>query len=125
MDSIVFNEFWRLSKGVKAVRYKDSVYYNVENYKKLKLKPVGRYFDYLKKLGKDDEFFKSVHEAMEVAGDLSAGTAVTFPMKHQNLDFTIPKNRLWVAVFLLRIEEHSDKKMEKYFTGKKHTSNNL
>jgi len=114
LDSTVFNEFFRLDSHIRMTRYKDTVYRDLENYKHLNLQPGGRYLEYLKKVGETDAFYESVTESTEIAGDLSPAIAVYFPEQHEEFNFTVPKNRLWAAVYLLRIEEHHDKKMERY-----------
>ena len=74
----------------------------------------GRYVDYLEKIGGEDAYYKSVKESLEAAGAFTASIAASFLKIHNELDFTIPKNRLWAAIYILRIEEHHDKKMERY-----------
>ncbi len=114
MDTTAFNDIWRISTNLKMVRYQDTIYRDLENFKTLYLKPVGKYMDYLKKLGDTDEFFKSLHESIEVAGDLPASIAVYFPENHNKFDFNIPKNRLWATIYILRIQESVDIKMKRY-----------
>ena len=114
MDTTAFNDIWRISTNIKMVRYQDTIYRDLENFKTLNLRPVGNYMNYLKQLGETDEFFKSLHESIEVAGDLPASTAVYFPENHNEFDFNIPKNRLWATIYILRIEEPVDMKMKRY-----------
>ncbi|MDA3880134.1 MAG: hypothetical protein PF436_07090 [Prolixibacteraceae bacterium] len=118
LDSSIFNEFWYMGNHIRMSRYKDSIYKDLDNYKHLNLRPYGKYLDYLEKIGEDDEFYKSLKESLKVAGDLPASTAIWFPMNHKEFDFTIPKNRLWATIYILRIEEHHDKKMERYLKQK-------
>ena len=118
LDSLTFNEFWRMRSQVKTARYKDSIYKDLEGFKSLNLRPYGRYRVYLEKIGSEDEFYKLLKESLDVAGDLPTSTAIWFPMNNKEFDFTIPKNRLWVAIYILRIEEHHDKKMERYLKQK-------
>jgi hypothetical protein len=124
LDSTVYKEFWHMSNHVRMARYKDTIYKDLENYKNLSLSPVGRYKDYLEKVGENDEFFKSLEENIELLGDLPTGTAMWFPKNHHKFDFSILKNRLWVVVYILRIEEHHDKKMERYIKQKNSIHNN-
>ena len=70
--------------------------------------------DYLEKIGKDDPFFKKVREDYENIGNLSASLYPLFPKGHSNFDFNIPKNRLWATIYLLRIEEPIEKKLDRY-----------
>ncbi len=121
LDSVVFNEFWHINDKVKMVYYKSTEYRDLEGFKTLSLKPVGRYMEYLKKTGEEDEFYKSIHENIDIAGDVSASAVAAFAMNHQHLDFDVPKNRLWAAVYLLRIEENINVKMERWLEQKNST----
>ncbi|MGQ7871234.1 hypothetical protein [Sunxiuqinia sp. sy24] len=114
MDTTVFNAIWHMSTHTRMVRYQDTIYRDLENFKNLKLKPVGDYMNYLEKLGENDDFFKSLHENINISGDLPTGTAVYFPRNHDKFDFNIPKNRLWAAIYILRIEEPFEMKMKRY-----------
>ena len=114
MDTSTFNDIWYFNTGAKMVRYQDSIYRAPENYKSLNLRRVGNYMNYLEKLGESDEFFKSLHESIDTAGDLPASTAIWFPNNHSKFDFNIPKNRLWAAIYILRIEDPVDIKMKRY-----------
>ena len=70
--------------------------------------------NYMEKLGKTDDYFKEWQEIISVAGSISAGMAIWFPVHHHKFNFNIPKYRLWAAIFLLSIEEPTHKKMERY-----------
>ncbi len=118
LDTTVFNEFWTIGRVRKAV-YQDSIYENLDNYKTLDISGSGRYVDYLERVGEDDAYYKSVKETLEAAGGLTPSIVASFLTMHNELDFTIPKNRLWATVFILRIEEHHDKKMVRYLNKKK------
>lgn len=114
MDTSVFNAIWHMSTRTREGRYQDTIYRDLENIKTLKLKPVGGYINYLEKLGETDEFFGLLHKKIYSAGDMSTGIAVYFPSNHEKFDFNIPKNRLWAAIYILRIEEPFEMKMKRY-----------
>ena len=117
LDTKVFNEFWTFRRVGKAM-YKDSIYEN--GYQFLELSINGRYVaDYLERIGKQDDYYKSEIETMKMAWGLAPTTIAWFLKNHNEFDFTIPKNRLWATVFILSIEEPHDKKMERYLNGKK------
>ena len=116
LDSTVFNEFWTFRRARKAV-YQDSIYEDA--YQSLELSPNGRYVaDYLERIGKEDDYYKSVRETLKMAWGLAPTIKAWFLKNHNKFDFTIPKHRLWGAVFILRIEEPHDKKMERYLNKK-------
>ena len=118
LDTTVFNEFWTIGRVRRAV-YQGSIYENLDNYKTLDISGSGRYADYLERVGEDDAYYKSVKETLEAAGGLTPSIVASFLTMHNELDFTIPKNRLWATVFILRIEEHHNKKMVRYLNQKK------
>lgn len=114
IDSIVFNDIWYIGNHLRYAKYKDSIYHNLDNYKYMGLRISGRYINYLEKIGKNDEYYKFVKEDIVMAGGISPSSVARFLWKHNEFDFTIPKNRLWAVVFILSIEESHDKKMERY-----------
>ena len=116
LDSTIFSEFWTIGRVRKAV-YQDSIYEN--GYQFLELSISGRYVaDYLQKIGEDDAYYKSEKETIKMAGGLAPSIVARFLKNHNGFDFTIPKHRLWATVFILRIEEPHDKKMERYLKQK-------
>lgn len=118
LDPTVFSEFWTMSNHVQKAIYQDSIYENLDNYITLDLTRSGKYVDYLAKVGDENGFYTSVRETLELAGGITPSIVALFLKRHKAFNFTIPKNRLWVAIFILRIEEHHDKKMERYLNQK-------
>lgn len=114
LDKSTFNEFFRIRTQLKNVRYKDTVLTNVDNVKLLKINLSGKFMIYLEKNGETDEFYKKLHESIEVAGDLPPSFATWFPLNHKDFDFQLTKNRLWAAVYLLRMEGLIEDKIEYY-----------
>lgn len=119
IDTTVFNEFWYMNNHIRSAIYKDSIYKDLDNFKTLNLRHIGRYSDYLKKIGKDDAYYQSLRENLNKAGGLSPTIVASFLKMHNEFDFAIPKNRLWATVFILSIEEPFDNKMERYLDQKK------
>ena len=69
---------------------------------------------YLKEKGMENDFFKSVHENIEIAGDISPVVFGTFLLKHRELNFGDSENRLWASVFILRMEDPMELKVKRY-----------
>ena len=116
LDTTVFNKFWTFGRVGKAV-YQDYIY--EDGYQFLELSINGRYVaDYLERIGKQDDYYKSENETIKMAGGLAPTTKAWFLKNHSEFDFAIPKNRLWAAVFIFSIEEPHDKKMERYLNQK-------
>ncbi len=118
LDTTVFNEFWYMGNHVRKTIYKDSIYKDLKGYKFLNLKRSGKYSYYLEKVGESDAYYRMLKESLEAAGGLTPSIVASFLKMHNKLDFRIPKNRLWVALFMLSIEEPHDKKMERYLNQK-------
>lgn len=110
LDSAQFATAWAFSHHVEMIRYRDTVYRNLDNFICLELKPFGKYMDYLEEVGKDDPYFKSLRQLMEDVGNLTPPSSEWFPENHANFDFNIPKNRLWAAIYLLRREDTYENK---------------
>jgi len=117
LDKNTFNEIFRMDNHLKRVKYKDTILTNLNNIKMLEINSSGRYMEYLKKVGQSDEKFKQIHESIEIAGDISPSIATWFPMNHNEYDFEVVKNRLWAAVYLLRMEGLIEDKIENYLNG--------
>ena len=118
LDSIQFATLWNFSYHIDMINTGDTIYRNLDNFKMLDIKPYSKYMDYLKVIGKDDAYFKSLQQEFEGAGNLMQDSAEWFPKNHTNFDFNIPKNRLWAAVYLLRREETTEMKLDRYLKNK-------
>ena len=60
----------------------------------LHVKSMSKYINYLEEIGKEDPFFKKLHEDFANIGHVSAGTyGRLFIERLTNFDFNIPKNR--------------------------------
>lgn len=114
LDKSTFNEFFRIRTHLKNARYKDTTLTNIDNIKLLKIRSSGRFIDYLAKSGVNEKFYADLYESIEIAGDLPASFATWFPVNHKDFNFNIVKNRLWAAVYLLRMEGHIEDKIEYY-----------
>ncbi|WP_419211918.1 hypothetical protein ACNR9Q_14375 [Maribacter sp. X9] len=118
LDSIQFATIWNFAYHIDMISTGDTIYRNLDNFKMLNIKPYSKYMDYLKVIGKDDAYFKSLQQEFEGAGNLMQDSAEWFPKNHTKFDFNIPKNRLWAAVYLLRREETTEMKLDRYLKNK-------
>ncbi|MGB3151073.1 MAG: hypothetical protein WBB27_10450 [Maribacter sp.] len=116
LDSLIFNAIWRFEPHMNIIHYRDTVYRNLKNFKTLELRPFGKYINYLKEIGKDDSYFESLHKMFEDVGNLSA--SYSFSKDHKDFEFNIPKNRLWAAIYILRMEETYEMKLDRYFKNR-------
>jgi len=112
LDRGVFEAIWRFDKHKDQLQYRDSTLINVDYIKCLTLNHTGRYMEYLKLTAQKDNRYKGVYEMIEAMGDFP--TSAGLP-KHKDFDFGRVRNRLFAAVFILRIEESYETKLDRYF----------
>ena len=117
LDKNSIEQIFRIKTKIEKVKYKDKILTNVENVKLVNLNSTGKFMNYLEKIGETDEFYKKLHESIEIAGDLPPSFATWFPVNHKEFDFKVTKNRLWASVYLLRMEGLIEDKIE-YYTNK-------
>src|SRR5690606_24630417 len=114
LDKEAIDAIWRIDDRVRRViKYKDTWLNNVRT-KVLEYNVMGRYMEYLEEIGKSDSVYYHFHESMMVAGDIAPSIVLWFNGVHEDYDFTIFKNRLWATVFLLRMGDPMDEKIERY-----------
>ena len=113
LDTTLFNKIWEKSIP-RIVKSKDTTLYSPENYFSLSLNYKGDYVKYLKEKGMENDFFKSVHENIEISGDISPVVFGTFLLKHRELNFGDSENRLWASVFILRMSDPIELKVKRY-----------
>jgi hypothetical protein len=114
IDKSAFNAVFSMEYSIERARYKDTILTNLENIKSLSLNIGGKYIEYLEKLGETDEFFKSLHDQLTNMGDMSASFVTSFPFNHNKIDFNRLEYRLLASVFILRMEENTNDKIERY-----------
>ena len=113
LDTTFFNKIWEKSIP-KIVHTKDTDLYYPENFYTLSLNYKGEYLKYLKEKGMENDFYKSIHENIESAGDISPVVFGNFLLKHRELNFGDSENRLWASVFILRMEDPIELKVKRY-----------
>ncbi len=113
LDTTFFNKIWEKSIP-RIVKTKDTTLYSPENYFSLSLNYKGEYVKYLKEKGMENDFYKSVHESIEIAGDISPTVFGNFLLKHRELNFNDAENRLWASVFILHMSDPMEIKVKRY-----------
>jgi hypothetical protein len=119
LDSVQFSAVWKFETDIQMLTVRDTVYRNLNNFPTLDIKPFSKYMDYLEEVGKEDAYFNGIQKNFDAVGGFSAGDANWFPRNHSAFDFTIPKNRLWAAIFILGMEETYEMKLDRYLNYKK------
>ncbi len=118
IDEEAFSTIWRMDNHTEMVKTKDTVLIDLYGFKSLELNPLGKYLNYLKEIGKTDKWYAAQYESIEIAGDLSPASVAWFREHHQEFDFTLFKDRLWANVFLLRMGDPLEEKVERYLKDK-------
>ncbi len=124
IDEEAFSTIWRIDDHKTMVKTKDTVLTDLQGFKSLELNHQGKYLNYLKEIGKTDKWYAAQYEIIEIAGDISPATVAWFREHHQEFDFTLFKDRLWATVFLLRMGDPLEDKVERYLKDKNQNQTN-
>lgn len=117
-DKAAFDAIWRIDDSVRKIRFRTLALDSVTGIKTLELNCLSKYLKYLEETGKADSQYARIFETIEIAGDISPSIATWFPMHHEEFDFSLFKDRLWASVFLLRLGDPLEEKVERYLKGK-------
>jgi len=115
---------WNTDSIARHLKYKDTVLLNLTDYPRLDLKSQGKYMDYIKIIGENDLAFKELYNDVRMCGHLSNSLRIGYIRRHNMLNFEILENRFWIAIFILTLEERTDKKIERYLKKKGVAYNN-
>lgn len=118
LDEDVFSAIWRMDDYVRMAKYKDSILSDLHGFKMLELNLAGKYMIYLKETGKRDSLYSFIYNNIEASGDISPSIVGWFLTNRQKLDYNLFKDRLWAAVFLLRLCDPFEERIERYLKGK-------
>ena len=124
IDKEAFSAIWKMDDYVKMVKYRDTTLTDLYGFKSLELNHQGKYLKYLKEIGESDNKYAELYKSIEIAGDISPSTVGWFPAHHKEFDFASFKDRLWATVFLLRMGDTLEEKVERYLKEKNSTHNN-
>lgn len=113
LDTTFFIKIWEKSIP-RIVKAKDTTLYSPENFYSLSINYEGEYLKYLKEKGMENDFYKSVYESIQIAGDISPSTYAYLILKHRELDFGDTDYRLWASVFILRMSDPMELKVKRY-----------
>jgi hypothetical protein len=112
-----FATIWRMDDKVRKIKYQDTILTDLR-FKTLLLNYQGKYLIYLKEIGKSDNRYAGLYKSIEAAGDIPPSIVGWFPTQHRELDFNSFKDRLWAVVFLLRLGDTLEEKVERYLKEK-------
>lgn len=113
LPSDVFNKIWTVQIP-RIVKTRDTTLYNPENFWSFSLNNNGDYLNLLKALGRKDRYYKEISKAIETCGDLCPTIAAGMLTKINNFNFSDFNDRLWIAIFLITLEEPTEIRVSKY-----------
>jgi hypothetical protein len=114
IDTVVFNKIWFKLTTSRIIKTKDTTLYNPENFISINLDSKREFARLVHDLGKNNGYYRSFYDAIEISGALSPSIVGGFLYNHKDFDFDNINNRLWAAVFLLTLEESVEKKVKRY-----------
>jgi len=120
MDTAVFNAIWEFETYYDQLYYKDSILTDVDYIKCLSINPFGKYMDYLLLVGEKDQRYLEWHDFILSMGDLSTSGGLW--VVHDEYDFGLVENRILAAVYILRMEDSYETKLDRYFSEESHRS---
>ncbi len=118
IDKTAFDAIWQMDDYVRILKYRDITLTDLHGFKTLFLNYEGKYLKYLKEIGKSDSHYAEIYNGIEIAGDIPPSIFGWFILSHQEFDFTLFKDRLWATVFLLRLGDPFEEKVERYLKEK-------
>ncbi|TKG93685.1 hypothetical protein EYV94_15670 [Puteibacter caeruleilacunae] len=110
---------WLVDDYVQMIRTKDTTLYDLHGYKTLNINTQGHYMKYIQRLGKSDAKYKGLHEVINITGDFSPTSTGWFAERHDEYDFNIYKDRLWVTLYLLKFGDPMEEKIQRYLSNQK------
>ena len=111
----VFDKIW--TKQIpRSVKTRDTTLYYPENFWSFDININADYMKLLKVLGKKDKYYKDISKSICVCGGI--GPTVFVGIFRQFNEFNLDKftDKLWLAIFLLTIEESTEIRVEKYLS---------
>ncbi|SHK01657.1 hypothetical protein SAMN05444280_15010 [Tangfeifania diversioriginum] len=118
LDSNAVKSIWHIDDYIKEIGTRDTSLTDVHGIKTISINLFGSYMDYLKKIGETDERYKNIAETVEIAGDISPATTGWFLLNHNEFDFMLFKDRLFATVFILRLGDPFEEKVDRYLESK-------
>ena len=114
LDKGAFDAIWIFDTHIDRLNYRDTILTNIDYIKCLSINPFGRYIDYMEQVGNNDKRYTELHEHIVGMGDLS--TSAGLWMVHDEFDFGKVEDRFLAAVYILRVEDSYETKLDRYFS---------
>lgn len=121
LDKGAFDAIWKFDTHIESLKYRDTILTDIDYIKCLTINTSGRYMDYLKQVGNRDKRYTQLHDNIVGMGDLS--TSVGLWMFHDEFDFGKVEDRFFAAVYILRVEDSYETKLDRYFSEIASTQN--
>ena len=117
IDSNLIEKIWLKPAPPSMVMTNDTVLYAPEGYPSLDLNNLGSYARLIEELGKSDSVFHRINDHLTSTGGLGPLVIGNYPLHwHNKHNFNVAENRLWVAIFILTLEESVETKVARYLS---------
>jgi hypothetical protein len=111
----VFNKIW--TKQIpQSIMTRDTTLYYPENFWSFSLNVNGDYLKLLKALGRNDRYYQTISRSILTCGGLCPTVFGGIFRQVNEFDFDKFTDRLWVAIFLITIEEPTETRVTKYLS---------
>ena len=114
LDTLLFNKIWRKYTTSQKVRTIDTTLISPENFISIELNHQGDYVKTIEYLGKEYSYFEDIHKIIMECGDIPPTAVGGFIYHHHEFDFNNIYYRLWASIFILTLEESTEKKVDRY-----------
>ncbi len=113
LPSDVFNKIWTVQIP-RLVTTRDTTLFFPENFWSFSLNNNSDYVKFLKALGRKDSYYKDISNEIETCGGLCSTIAAGMFTKINDFNFDDFADRLWIAIFLITLEDPTEIRVSKY-----------
>ncbi|MGQ1945509.1 hypothetical protein ACT3CD_00225 [Geofilum sp. OHC36d9] len=94
---------------------------NVDYITCLSINPFGCYMEYILQIASRDKRYKDLYDMIFAMGDLSTSTGLW--NARNEFDFLKVENRIFAAIYILKIEDSYETKLDRFFNEENSTNN--
>lgn len=113
LSTDVFNKIWTVQMP-RLVKTIDTTIYYPENFLTIDLNNKGDYVKLLNSLGRKNKYYKVISNEIEVCGGICPTIVAGMFTKINDFDFANFTDRLWIAIFLITLEDPIQMRVSRY-----------